>query len=112
MGERPCRPSVELVAEVRPDGSAHPAAVRCSLTEIEMRKVFWQMMVSLDGFMEGPNGELDWHVVDDDFMRYVMEYGEGDRHHPLRARDVSDDGVVLADRELDIARLERAYSEK
>jgi dihydrofolate reductase len=41
-----------------------------------MRKVFWQMMVSLDGFMEGPNGELDWHGVDDDFMRYVMEMGK------------------------------------
>lgn len=38
-----------------------------------MRKLFWQMMVSLDGFMEGPHGELDWHVTDDDFNRYVME---------------------------------------
>lgn len=36
-----------------------------------MRKVFWQMMASLDGFMEGPNRELDWHVVDEDFNRYV-----------------------------------------
>ncbi len=38
-----------------------------------MRKLFWQMMVSLDGFMEGPNRELDWHVVDDDFNRYVAD---------------------------------------
>lgn len=38
-----------------------------------MRKVFWQMMVSLDGFMEGPNRELDWHVVDEDFNRYVAD---------------------------------------
>ena len=38
-----------------------------------MRKVFWQMMVSLDGFVEGPNGELDWHVADEDFNRYVAE---------------------------------------
>ena len=37
-----------------------------------MRKLFWQMMVSLDGFMEGPNHELDWHVVDEDYLRYVM----------------------------------------
>lgn len=36
-----------------------------------MRKLFWQMMVSLDGFMEGPNRELDWHVTDGDFHRYV-----------------------------------------
>ncbi len=38
-----------------------------------MRKVFWQMMVSLDGFMEGPNRELDWHVLDEDFARYVAD---------------------------------------
>ncbi len=28
-------------------------------------------MMTLDGFMAGPKGELDWHVVDQDFMRYV-----------------------------------------
>jgi len=38
-----------------------------------MRKVFWQMMVTLDGFMEGPNRELDWHVTDEDFNRYVAD---------------------------------------
>ena len=38
-----------------------------------MRKLFWQMMVSLDGFMEGPNRELDWHVVDDEFQQYALE---------------------------------------
>jgi dihydrofolate reductase len=38
-----------------------------------MRKLFWQMMVSLDGFMEGSNHELDWHVTDEDFARYVAD---------------------------------------
>lgn len=38
-----------------------------------MSRLFWQMMVSLDGFMEGPNHELDWHVIDDDFNRYGQE---------------------------------------
>ena len=38
-----------------------------------MRKLFWQMMVSLDGFMEGPNRELDWHVAEEDFARYVAD---------------------------------------
>jgi dihydrofolate reductase len=37
------------------------------------RRVFWQMMVSLDGRTAGPNGELDWHVVDDAFNAYVLE---------------------------------------
>lgn len=37
-----------------------------------MRKVF-RRMVSLDGFMAAPNGELDWHVVGDDFNRHVAD---------------------------------------
>jgi dihydrofolate reductase len=37
------------------------------------RRVFWQMMVSLDGRTAGPNGELDWHVVDAAFNGYVLE---------------------------------------
>jgi hypothetical protein len=32
-----------------------------------------QMMLTLDGFMAGPNGELDWHVTDDDFAKHVAE---------------------------------------
>jgi hypothetical protein len=29
------------------------------------------MMTSLDGFIAGPNGELDWHVAGGDFPEYV-----------------------------------------
>jgi dihydrofolate reductase len=38
-----------------------------------MRKLFWQMNVTLDGFMEGPNRELDYTAgfVDQDFDRYA-----------------------------------------
>src|SRR3990172_7478496 len=38
-----------------------------------MRKVFWQMMVTLDGFIEGPNRESDWHVGDEEFNHYVTD---------------------------------------
>ncbi len=31
-----------------------------------MRKVVLMMSVSLDGFIEGPNREIDWHLVDDE----------------------------------------------
>ena len=41
-----------------------------------MRKVLWQMMMSLDGMMEGPNRELDWHVTDEEFGQYVAEMGK------------------------------------
>jgi dihydrofolate reductase len=36
-----------------------------------MRKIIFQMMVSLDGYYEGPNGDIDWHVVDDEFNAYA-----------------------------------------
>jgi dihydrofolate reductase len=45
-----------------------------------MKKVIFQMSVSLDGYFEGPNHELDWHIVDDDFNAYAVE--------TLRAADV------------------------
>jgi dihydrofolate reductase len=31
------------------------------------------MSVSLDGFMAGPNGELDWHLVDDEVHAHFNE---------------------------------------
>jgi dihydrofolate reductase len=30
------------------------------------------IMTSLDGFSEGPNGELDWPVVDEEFDRFAI----------------------------------------
>jgi dihydrofolate reductase len=41
-----------------------------------MRTLLWQMMMSLDGLMEGPNRELDWHVTDDEFAQYVAATGK------------------------------------
>lgn len=35
-----------------------------------MRKIVLPMLVSLDGFMEGPNREIDWHHVDDEVHSY------------------------------------------
>ena len=34
-----------------------------------MRKIIWMMSVSVDGYMEGPNREIDWHMVDDELHR-------------------------------------------
>jgi dihydrofolate reductase len=31
------------------------------------------MMVSLDGFIEGPNRELDWPIIDEELHRYVND---------------------------------------
>jgi dihydrofolate reductase len=37
-----------------------------------MRKVILFMMVSLDGFFEGPNHALDWHNVDAEFNEFAI----------------------------------------
>jgi dihydrofolate reductase len=38
-----------------------------------MRKIILMMSVSLDGFFEGPNRELDWHMVDDELHGHFNE---------------------------------------
>jgi len=38
-----------------------------------MRRIIFQMMVSLDGFYEGINREIDWHVVDEEFNEYAID---------------------------------------
>jgi len=38
-----------------------------------MRKVIFQMMVTLDGFYEGLNGDIDWHNVDKEFNEYAID---------------------------------------
>ena len=38
-----------------------------------MRKLFAQIHVSVDGYFDGPNQELDWFVLDDEFFAYVEE---------------------------------------
>ena len=36
-----------------------------------MRKTVWMMSVSVDGYMEGPNREIDWHMVDDELHGHM-----------------------------------------
>ncbi|WP_328388900.1 dihydrofolate reductase family protein [Streptomyces sp. NBC_00400] len=38
-----------------------------------MRKIILSMSVSLDGFIEGPDRQIDWHQVDDELHRYLNE---------------------------------------
>ncbi len=44
-----------------------------------MRKIVLMMSVSLDGFIEGPAQELDWHLIDDElhshFNAFLSEMG-------------------------------------
>jgi dihydrofolate reductase len=38
-----------------------------------VRKIVVMMSVSVDGFIEGPDRELDWHLVDDELHRHFNE---------------------------------------
>ncbi len=38
-----------------------------------MRKLIYFTMASLDGFIEGPNHNIDWVIVDEELHRYVNE---------------------------------------
>jgi dihydrofolate reductase len=40
--------------------------------ESSMRKVLFQMLISLDGYFEGPDREIDWHNVDSEFNDYAI----------------------------------------
>ena len=39
-----------------------------------MRKIVVQLCVSLDGYIEGPQGELDWHRVDEELHSHFNHY--------------------------------------
>lgn len=38
-----------------------------------MRKIILSMSVSVDGFIEGPDRQIDWHMVDDELHRHFNE---------------------------------------
>jgi dihydrofolate reductase len=41
-----------------------------------LRKVIFQNMVTLDGFFEGPDHDISWHMVDDEFNQYAIEFSQ------------------------------------
>ena len=38
-----------------------------------MKKIIFQMSVSVDGYVEGRRREIDWHRVDDEFNAYAVD---------------------------------------
>ncbi|MCX5143775.1 MULTISPECIES: dihydrofolate reductase family protein [unclassified Streptomyces] len=38
-----------------------------------MRKIIYSMSMSLDGFIEGPDRDISWHLVDEELHRYFNE---------------------------------------
>jgi dihydrofolate reductase len=38
-----------------------------------MRKILFFMLISLDGYFEGPERDIDWHNVDSEFNDFAIE---------------------------------------
>ena len=39
-----------------------------------MRKIIFQNLISIDGYYEGPNREIDWHNVDAEFNDFAIAF--------------------------------------
>src|SRR3954454_15178284 len=67
------------VAERRPAGpmrssaSSGPSCGPCRGSGGRMRKIVVHMMLSLDGFFEGPDHDLSWHRVDEELHAHFNE---------------------------------------
>jgi len=78
-----------------------------------MRKVIYSMLVSLDGFIEGPNRELGWHVIDEELHKFVNDqqsafdtYLYGRRMYEVMAYwETADSNPSSPEYELEFARI-------
>lgn len=39
-----------------------------------MRKIIFFNLISLDGYFEGPNRDINWHMVDEEFNQFAEEH--------------------------------------
>jgi dihydrofolate reductase len=81
-----------------------------------MRKVIYSMGVSLDGFIAGPNGEIDWSAPDEELHRFHNEQTGETGVHLLGRRlyevmlywETADQNPSATDYELEFARIWQA----
>jgi dihydrofolate reductase len=81
-----------------------------------MRKIIYSMTVSLDGFIAGPNGEIDWSPPDEELHRFHNEQVGELGAHLLGRRlyeemlywETADENPSAADFELEFARIWKA----
>ena len=83
-----------------------------------IRKVIYSMGVSLDGFIAGPNGEIDWSAPDEELHRFhnqqTRELGAhlcGRRLYEVMAYwETADANPSLPEHELEFARIWKSLS--
>jgi dihydrofolate reductase len=81
-----------------------------------MRKLIYSMGVSLDGFIAGPGGEIDWSAPDEELHRFHNEQTRELGAHLLGRRlyeemvywETADEEPSLSDYELEFARIWKA----
>jgi dihydrofolate reductase len=81
-----------------------------------MRKMIYSMGVSLDGFIAGPNGEIDWSAPDEELHRFHNEQTRETGVHLLGRRlyevmvywETADENPSATDYELEFARIWQA----
>src|SRR5215204_5883977 len=81
-----------------------------------MRKLIYSMGVSLDGFIAGPDGEIDWSAPDEELHRFHNEQTRELGAHLLGRRlyaemlywETADDKPSAAEYELEFARIWKA----
>ena len=78
-----------------------------------MRKLIYSMGVSLDGFIAGPNGEIDWSAPDEELHRFHNQqaretgaelYGRR-MYEVMRYWETADDQPSAPEHELEFARI-------
>jgi dihydrofolate reductase len=78
-----------------------------------MRKVIYSMGVSLDGFIAGPNGEIDWSAPDEELHRFHNEQARevglnlyGRRLHEVMTYwETADESPSAPEHEIEFARI-------
>jgi dihydrofolate reductase len=81
-----------------------------------MRKLIYSMGVSLDGFIAGPGGEIDWSAPDEELHRFHNDQTREIGAHVLGRRlyevmvywETADEKPSLSDYELEFARIWKA----
>ena len=78
-----------------------------------MRKLIYSMGVSLDGYIAGPGGEIDWSAPDEELHRFHNQQTQETGVHLLGRRlyqtmlpwDTTDESQWLSEHELEFARI-------
>jgi dihydrofolate reductase len=70
-----------------------------------MRKIILDLAVTLDGFIEGPNGEIDWCIMDDDmgfdnFLAGIDTIFYGRVSYDLWGQFQPDNNATLTERQI------------